>query len=258
MLEKLFQSLGFTPSEILTYLTLAELGKAGAALVAKRAALPRSTVYTAFEALLRRGLVSIEHAAEGTLYIANNPQALLRMFEDEKRETEHNLQTKAAAINEILPLLTPYFKRENYSVPKLQFFEGAANVSHMLYEHCRAWQQSIAAYDFTWWGYQDHHFVEAYREWLDFYWAGMLPQERICLLSNRSETERRLRSKVTRRTIKMVPKQYQVSSTVWTLGEYVVTIMTRQKPHYAFQLQDAVFAANQRMTFQLLWSVLKS
>jgi sugar-specific transcriptional regulator TrmB len=257
MLEKLLQTLGLNSSEIITYLALAELGKASASVIAKRAQIPRSTTYTAFEGLLKRGLVSIEQASEGMLYIANNPQALTRMIQEEKRESELSLQAKVAAVNEIMPMLNPYFKRENYSVPKLQFFEGTSNVNNMLYDHCRAWQQSIACYDNIWWGYQDHHFVETYREWLDFYWATMQPDEKICLLSNKSETEKKLKSKVTRRSIKTVPKQFQVSSTVWTLGEYVITIMTRQKPHYAFQLQDSVFAANQRMTFQLLWSVLE-
>lgn len=257
MLEKLFQTLGLNSSEITAYLALAELGKASASVIAKKAQIPRSTTYTAFEGLSKRGLVSIEQAHEGTLYIANQPEALSRMIYEQKRESELSMQAKAAALNEIMPLLSPYFKRENYSVPKLQFFEGTSNVKNMLYDHCRAWQQSIACYDYTWWGYQDHHFVETYREWLDYYWSSMQPEEKICLLSNKSETENKLKSIVSRRTIKPVPKQYQVSSTVWTLGEYVITIMTRQKPHYAFQLQDAVFAANQRMTFQMLWNVLE-
>ena len=257
MLKKLFQTLGLNPSEIAAYLALAELGKASASIVAKKAQIPRSTTYTAFESLSKRGLVSIEQASEGTLYIANQPEALSRMIHEQQLESELHIQTKVAALSEIMPLLSPYFKRENYSVPKLQFFEGTSNVKNMLYDHCRTWQQSIASYDYTWWGYQDHHFVETYLDWLNYYWASMHPNEKICLLSNKSETEKKLKSKVAKRSVKSVPKQYQVSSTVWTLGEYVVTIMTRQKPHYAFQLQDAVFAANQRMTFQMLWNALE-
>ena len=104
--------------------------------------------------------------------------------------------------------------------------------------------------------YQDHHFVETYREWLDYYWNSMDRNERIWLLSNRSPTERRLKNRVACRLIRALPLKYQFSSTVWVLGEYVVTIMTRQEPHYASQLQDSVFAANQRLTFQLLWQLV--
>jgi hypothetical protein len=134
-------------------------------------------------------LVSIEQAQEGTLYIANQPEALSRMIYEQKRESELSMQAKAAALNEIMPLLSPYFKRENYSVPKLQFFEGTSNVKNMLYDHCRAWQQSIACYDYTWWGIRPSLRRNLSRV-VDYYWASMLPEEKICLLSNKSEIEK--------------------------------------------------------------------
>jgi hypothetical protein len=115
------------------------------------------------------------------------------------------------------------------------------------------WQQSIAREDFTWWGYQDIEFVVQYREWLDHYWSQLKPAEKIWLLSNESGVEKKLKGKVPRRIIKKVPAGVEFSSTIWVLGEYVVTIMTRQKPHYAFLLKDSVFAANQRAVYQLLW-----
>jgi len=96
-------------------------------------------------------------------------------------------------------------------------------------------------------------FVETYRDWLDYYWGSMHADEKIRLLSNRSVTERKLKNRVQRREIRVLPKQYHFSSTIWVLGDYIVSIMTRQKPHYAFLLQDAVFAANQRLLFQLMW-----
>ncbi len=258
MLEPLFQLLGLGAVEIKVYLALAGMGKASAALLAKKAGIPRSTGYTVLESLLKRGLVSREQSQEISFYVANQPDALKRMVEEEKRAQDGKLREKEQAVSELLPLLKSFFKRENYSIPKLQFFEGTTNVNNMLYEYCRNWQQSIAAVDNTWWGYQDHHFVETYREWLDFYWASMEPAEKICLLSNRSATEKKLKNRVSRREIRVIPKEFQFSSTVWVVGDYVVSIMTRQQPHYAFQLQDAVFAANHRLMFQLLWHLLES
>jgi sugar-specific transcriptional regulator TrmB len=256
MLDPLFTQLGLGANEVKVYLALAEMGKASAALIAKKTGTPRSTVYTVLEGLLKRGVVSLEQGQEISFFVANQPDALTRMVEEERREGELRLAAKAKAAAELVPMLQPFFKRENYSVPKLQFFEGTANVNNMLYQCCRQWQESISAQDFTWWGYQDHHLVETYREWLDYYWASMDPKERIWLFSNRSETEKKLKGRIARRVIKVIPKKFQFSSTVWVLGEYVVTIMTRQKPHYAFQLQDAVFAANQRLMFQMLWGLM--
>ena len=257
MIDQLFGILGINSNEAKAYLALAEMGKATASLLAKRVEMPRSTIYTILDSLLRRGMASLEKGGEVSYYVANQPEALGRMIEGERREKERTLQAKEGAATELLPLISPFFKRENYSIPKLQFYEGTANVESMLYDQCRKWQQSIAMYDFTWWGYQDHEFVETYRKWLDNYWGTMEKEEKIQLLSNQSSTEKKLRNRVARRVIKVLPKKYHFSSTVWVLGDYVVTIMTRQKPHYAFQLQDAVFAANQRLTFELLWGVLQ-
>jgi hypothetical protein len=256
MLEPLFHALGLSSNESQTYLALAALGKASASLLAKKQQVPRSTMYTLLDALLKRGVIAVEHTAETSYYTIREPDALMRMVEEERRRDELRYTARMQAAQELVPLLGSYLKRENYSVPKLQFFEGTAHVRSMLYQYAPLWQQSIATQDYTWWGYQDTHFVDTYPEWLQSYWASMHSNEKIHLLSNRSDTERRLKNRVSRRTIKVLPKQFQFSSTIWVLGEYVVTIMTRQEPHYAFQLQDAVFAANQRLTFQLLWSLI--
>ena len=256
MIEQLLSSLGINSNEINTYLSLAELGKSTASIIAKRLQSPRSTIYTALDGLLKRGIISIEQEHEVNYYIANKPESLVRMITIEKKASEELLKQKMNLATEAIPLLTPYFKNENYSVPKLRFFEGTTNVQSMLYDHFKTWQESISKIDYTWWGYQDHEFVETYREWLDFYWSSMDKDEKIYLLSNRSETEKKLKNHVSRRIIKAIPKKFQFSSTVWVLGDFVITIMTRQKPHYAFILQDAVFAANQRLTFQLLWELL--
>lgn len=256
MIQQLFKQLRFSDKEMQVYLCLAELGKTTASLTAKKLQIPRSTAYSVLEALVQRGVVSLEQTSGATYYVVNQPEALQRMVAREKEQCLQELSDKEEAATELLKQVTPFFKSTNYSVPRLQFFEGTANVESMLYDLCRDWQKSISRYDYVWWGYQDHQFVETYREWLDYYWATMHEKERIMLLSNKSETEKDLKGQIARRQIKMPPKGLDFSSTIWVLGDYVVTIMTRQKPHYAFQLKDAVFAANQRNMFQMLWGFI--
>ena len=201
--------------------------------------------------LAQRGLVSQDHQAATAAYVANPPLAIKHMVDKERESLHSILAQKDDAASQLVPALASLFQSESPHIPRLQYFEGAANVRTMLHEYCRDWQQSIAAQDYTWWGYQDHQFVETYRDWLDYYWSSMAPSEEIKLFSNKSPTERSLKGKVRNRTIKLVPKQYQFSSTIWILGEYVVTIMLAPI-HYAFQLKDQAFAANQRKVFQLL------
>lgn len=255
MLVKLFKTLGISENEGVVYTSLAEMGKAPATVLSKATGIPRSTVYTALEALQRRGLVSVERLNDTSFYLANQPTALLRMIEDERTAFSKDSHAREESAHQLIPLLTPYFQNRNYSIPTLRFFEGTANVRTMLYDYQSLWQDDIAKYDYTWWGYQDHYFVEHYKDWLECYWRVMRPQEQIKLLSNPSSVERKLKDKVARRTIRSTPKKAgEFSSTIWILGDYVVTIMTRQQPHYAMMLHDTVFAANQRILFQMLWN----
>jgi hypothetical protein len=84
----------------------------------------------------------------------------------------------------------------------------------------------------------------------------MKDDEKIQLLSNKSSTEKKLKGKISKRTIKSVPKQFEFSSTIWILGDYIISISTRQKPHYAFQVKDTVFSANLRKLFQMCWGMV--
>lgn len=253
-----FVQLGFTQREIKTYLALAEIGKANISILAKKVSLPRSTIYSVLEGLVDKGVVSIEHGEPITFYSINKPASLISMVQAEKQEIEKKFAAKEIAAQELARSIEPLFQSKNYSVPRIQFFEGTRNVERMLYDFELEWQKSIAKEDFTWWGYQDVEFVSQYRTWLDHYWALLLkPAEKIWLLSNQSVVEEKLKGKVARRIIKQLPQGVEFSSTIWVLGEYVVTIMIRQKPHYAFLLKDAVFAANQRTIFKMLWAGIR-
>ena len=255
-MEQLFQKLGFTALEARAYLALADVGKAPASVLAKNLEVPRSTAYSILQSLVTKGVVSCEKDKDPALYMPLAPQTLRQLVESEKEKTETALEEKLTTAIQLEGLIQPFFQQKNYSIPKIQFFEGIKSVESMLYTHAAAWQESISHYDNTWWGYQDTHFVEHYRKWLDYYWATRGPDEEILLLSNRAEVEKKLKGKVSKRTIKPLPKGYEFSSTIWVLGDYVILIMTRQQPHYAFQLKDAVFASNQRMLFQMLWKLI--
>jgi hypothetical protein len=123
----------------------------------------------------------------------------------------------------------------------------------MLFDRLADWQQSIAQYDWTWWGYQDHTFAEQYMDWLKRTWAVKQKQERYCVLTNESEVEDKLSTLAPHRGMKFVPPEYSFSSSIWVLGDFVVLLKSAQKPHIAFQLRDPDFAANLRTLFRILW-----
>lgn len=253
MLEQQLSALGLNASEAHVYLALVETGRISASALAKRCRLPRSTVYSILETLVERGLISQQLSDRVTLFAPHQPESILRMLEAERDELGKKMTERFSLAQGLIDQLTPLFQAQPLNAPRLQFFEGKRNVEAMLYEHCWEWQKSIAQYDHTWWGYQDDGFVPKYRAWLDMYWASRYPQEQVLLFSNRSPLEKQLAGAIPRRIIKLLPGEINISSTIWVLGDYVVSIMTRREPHYAFQLRDSVFAETQRQLFQLLW-----
>ncbi len=245
-------SLGFNRSEVKLYLVLAEMGRASAAYLAKKTSIPRTTVYSILEKLIEKGVCSEEKSKRNTYFVINKPSSLLRVIEREKEA----LKQREEIAKQTIELISPYFRSKEFSIPKFQFFDGNVNVENMLYEWSREWDRCMLQNDCIWWGYQDKSFVDQYRAWLEWWWETRNNALRVQLFSNRSKTEEALKGKVPRRIIRPVPEEYQFASTIWVLGgEYIVLIMTQQKPHYAFQIKDSVFARNLQAIFSMLWKL---
>ena len=251
-MEQHFKELGFSNNEIKTYIYLAECGGANAHNIAKRIKVPRTTTYSVVASLIEKGIISQEQKKGTTYFIPNKPQAILRLIKKKQEE----IKKKEKVAIELIDLVTPYFNTKHHSIPKMQFFEGRENVENMLYDHSEIWIDSIAKYDSTWWGFQDVEFVNEYKKWLEYYWDLKKDSEQIKIISNQATIEKDLEGKIKGRHIKQLPKDFNFSSTLWVLGDYVVLIMTKSDPHYAFQIKDPLFAANLRFVYQMLWGFL--
>jgi hypothetical protein len=217
--------------------------------------MPRSTAYSILEGLIGRRVITTDRQSGTTYYLFEQAEFLRHMVERQRSDAEQEYKERSAVATELAELVSSYYPGALYNVPRMQFFEGTDAVRKMLFEHCSKWQKSVASSDYTWWGYQDHQLVELFPDFIHYHGRVMAEDERVSLFSNQSTIEDQMKGKIVRRQIRLAPEGSEFSSTVWIMGEYVVTIMLRQKPHYAFELQDAVFAANQRTVFQLLWQL---
>lgn len=249
-MKELFEQLGLGDKEMRVFLALAETGKATAQALGKKISIPRTTSYSVLANLVEKGLVSQETTGATTFFIPNNPSSILRMIE---KEQEH-LDGKALAAKEFIKLVAPYFKSKNFHIPKLQFFEGEKNVEAMLYDFMPLWNESMYASDKTWWGYQDPTLLESYTKWLYWSWKTHKEDQVINLFSHKASIERKLKKPPVEREIRVVPDAFKFNSTIWVCGDYIIMIMTREKPHYSFQILDPVFASNLKMIFKLLWN----
>ncbi len=247
--------LGLTDKETDVYLDLIELGKGTPHLISKRTKISRTTVYWALDNLVARGLASLEQKKKTTYYKITRPESLLRMVQEEERHLKEEIGQKKEIAARLIKSIEPLMRETGVSVPKLQFFEGKEGVNSMLYEYLPVWQESISHYDYTWWGYQDHTFPEHYLDWLKHGWEQKLPKEEYKVITNQLGLEPTLKTKAPHRKMKFVPDRYHFSSTIWVVGDYIVLIMSSEKPHYAIQLRNPMFSENLRTIFKMLWDV---
>lgn len=231
----------------MVYLCLAEAGKTTAQRISKNCNIPRTTVYYVLENLVKRGLVFEEQKKGTTFFSPNKPSSIVNLIRKEKEE----IVLKESMAGQLVDLLTPYFKGKLFNVPTIQFFEGKKRVEDMLYEYLDEWHQSMLETDNIWWGYHDYDFIVQHRRWLESYWKMKDRSQEILLFSNRSEEERTL--KIPNRTVRPLPKAVQFRSTFWICGAYIVVLMQKNKPQYAFQIKDEVLATNLKVIFRLLW-----
>ena len=109
-----------------------------------------------------------------------------------------------------------------------------------------------------WWGFQDHNFVMHYEKWIDWYWQTAPAKISLQLLSNQSEIEKTMQGKkYARRKIKFWSDAKNFTATTWICGDYVIMIITNQRPHYLVEIHDAVLAHNLREVFEGIWGKVK-
>lgn len=245
-------ALGLRPKEIELYLALAQSGKATATLLCKQTSFSRSTVYFLMEELLRRGLAAAEKKKSTTYFTAQPPQALVQMFARER----DMLDEKISMAEELSKTLLPYFRSDNFRVPKLQFFEGEAAVRDMLWDHTERWHGSMLERDQTWWGFEDRLLYEHYRPWFSHIWK-RYERERLQVLDVRVFTTSSVAAELTRRfprtLLRPFPARLNFSSTLWLMGDYLLLFVTSRKPHYAFQIEDRSLGDSLRVVFRMLW-----
>lgn len=130
LLKALLQ-LQLTEKEIYTYIAL--LAQTGAAIqeITRATGVNRVSIYAALEELKQKGLVSESRRGKRRLYVAENPEALLRILnqkKDEIRRDEEVLQ------NFIMPTLKAIDVRQE-NKPQIKFFEGADGINRVFDEY---------------------------------------------------------------------------------------------------------------------------
>lgn len=252
--EDNLKQLGLADSEVAVFLKLASMGKASALAISDATAINRTTVYSVLKQLKKRGLV-IEDIGRWIHEFRISPVSNLGEFlENEERE----LDRKKEAAKEVAKVLSEMTAKATYVVPKIQFITED-KIERFLYQQAPEWSQSMKAHDGHYWGFQDQYFAGSFNEWIDWYWKQSFSEPiTLQLLSNDSEEERRVAANnYTRRHIAFWKDTVKFTSTLWVMGDYVVTIVLSQTPHHLVEIHDATLASNLREVFKTIWSDVK-
>lgn len=247
MLEKEFAQLGLNENEREVYLAVLQAGKASPARIAKETGINRTTVYSVSLKLMSLGLIGEDLSAKiGYLY-AEKPEALVNIFSKEEASLKKRKEIAFAVAKELAAVPSG----KSYSVPKIKFVEEA-DLTDYLYKQYPVWAQSGESLDNTWWGYIDSSFTKEHKEWIDWTWKHGPKDQKVRFLTNEHQAEDELSEKYPERRRRVI-KDSEFDSTFCVIGDYLLMIQARQRPHYLVEIHDAVFARNQRQLFKNLW-----
>ncbi|MBI4142243.1 helix-turn-helix domain-containing protein [Candidatus Uhrbacteria bacterium] len=126
MHDRDLQSLGLGSHEAKVYGVLLEHSPAGASLIAKRAGISRSSVYTTLGILASKGLVATTYKNEVKQFTATGADAFERLLARERDGAAARLQS-FAKLRQHLDLTT----RGDHHIPKVMLFEGVEGLQRI-------------------------------------------------------------------------------------------------------------------------------
>ena len=251
--EKLLTQLNLNTSEIAVYRAVLHAGQLPPTALAKAAGIKRTTAYSVARSLLEKGIIVEDATRRPILFRPATPDQVLALIEVDKKR----LVTREDSLQKLADELSKLSLGKTYSVPTVRFIEEN-KMKDFYYKHMPVWDASmLATKETTWWGFQDHTFVEEFSSWITDYWNQAPETIDLKLLSNRAEAEVKFAPSVTPRwAIKFWGEATNFLSTTWVIGDYLVMINTRTRPFYVVEIHDKLIAHDQREVFRNLWTLV--
>ncbi|MFZ2886462.1 MAG: helix-turn-helix domain-containing protein [Minisyncoccia bacterium] len=252
MNDKTLTALGMNAGEIKIYKALFKLREATPPQLAKATSIRRTTVYSIIQGLAEKGFV-IENPTRRprTFTIAQSTDIDAVLKKDREQ-----LVLREKVLRQFASELSRAAADDSYPVPQVRFIEEK-KLEKFLNDQA-AWNESLRQTDNTWWGFQDHTYVEQFPHVIDRYWKRAPKETILKLLTNQTllESEKKLKWKYPRRQIKFWKGGRHFLSSIWIVGEYVMMVNTRRHPYYLVEIRDATLANDLREVFKNLWALV--
>lgn len=251
MNERLFNGLGIVGSEAKIYKAALKARHASPAALGKMTGIKRTTAYHIARALVDKGLLLEDSTKRPRVFSLTTPEDIQGLITEERGRSN----AREKILKELAGELSSITAEEFYPVPHIQFVEEK-KLEQFFYKEVPKWHKSALSVDATWWGFQDHTFIDRFGKITDWYWKREKESFFVKLLSNKSDTEKKWSGKYPRRTIKFWDKSNNFVSTTWVAGDYVIMTNTRRHPFYLVEIHDATLANDFREVFKNLWPLV--
>lgn len=252
MVNELLKKLGFSDKEIEVYLTILKNGKVTFSNVSRITGIKRTTVYSIAGELVNKGVVDQDFSSPTKYLVARPPEELNVLVKKEQEK----LEKKKGIISSVVDELKKTSSNSKYSVPKIRFI-GEEDLKDFLIRRIPIWDNSMLETEPCMYGFQDHTYAENYPGVIDWYWSRADKRIDLKLLTNKAKIEDIMsEKKYERRNMKFLKKKGLFTATTWIMGDYMVMVVTNEKPNYAIEIRNSVLAQNQRDFFKVLWNMI--
>jgi predicted DNA-binding transcriptional regulator len=249
-MEEKLQKLGFSKTEAEIYLYILSQGRVSPAIVSKDTGIKRPTVYAAASELVRKGVVT-EDLGGRSKYLTASPNDLEKLVIAEKQR----VLEEEVLVDSLLPELKALSQSAQSPIPRIRYVRES-DLKDFFYKQTSVWNQSMLdTRETSWWGYNSIDLTEQkfVREWIDHYWRTSPKKIDLHLFSPEHEGEKKIQKiDYGRRHIKYWNEEHHASQ--WILGDYIVTLVTNQKPQYSIQIKDRLMAESLRRIYRRLWN----
>lgn len=124
------QLLGLTDKEAKVYVAALFLGPAPVQKIAEQADINRATAYVILEQLCEMGLVAQSSEGKKTVFVAEGPETLKRLFDLQMEAVE----AKRRELETMLPELKQAQRADTHKAPVVRFYKGSEGVQTLLGE----------------------------------------------------------------------------------------------------------------------------
>lgn len=118
------ENLGLSDKEAKVYVANLFLGPAAVQKIAEQAGINRATTYVILDQLVELGLVSQATESKKTLFVAQDPEELDRLFERQEKE----ISRRRDELKKILPELKNSERVKRPSAPVVRFYHGLEGI----------------------------------------------------------------------------------------------------------------------------------